>query len=373
MIRMVKYGAFIVALIVLPYGCGRSDAQSERFDQQSYHSESVHFRNEEDGAELAGTLSLPLTDNKIPAVALRTGSGLQDRNESVYGQKPYAVLADYLTRNGIAVLRYDDRGFGASRGPLINVTPEDFAADVYAGVQYLKLRDEIIADEIGLIGHSMGAVEGSILASRHDDIAFLVMLAGPGLPLDINMLIADSVNNIRSGNSIASVEAGQNLLRQMIAVVKSDEPINNREERLSALISDWLTSLPEPVKGPVEAFTKRQPDHWRKMASEWSTPYFRYVLDYDPFPVLSNITCPVLSLIGEKDVQVLPEKNSRRVEEALSSGTCKQYRVEIVDGVNHLFQKADTGVISEYARIKESFDPETMAMIVTWIGQQARH
>ena len=329
--------------------------------------QEVAFTNSGDGARLVGTLTVPEIDSTYPAVVLISGSGLQDRDETAYGHKPFKVLAEYLSGRGIAVLRYDDRGAGGSTGPMHGITPEDFAADALAGLRYLKSRDDLKIGGIGLIGHSMGAVEGSILAGRNPDIAFLVMLGGPGMPLDWNMLKSDSASNVRLGKSVDAVNSGQTLLRSMIAAVKGADSGRVTEADLERVIGRWRDSLPPQVKEGIDAFTKSRPDHWRAMASEWATPYFYYVLHFDPCPVISEISCPVLSLIGEKDVQTLPEENSRAIRSALENGKCGSYRVEIVPNVNHLFQECETGTIGEYARIEGTFSKALMESIARWI------
>jgi len=347
-----------------------SGTHQESHTPCSYIEEEVWFTNRKDGAHLAGTLTIPNSQEEFPAVVLISGSGLQDRDETVYHHKPFKVLADYLTRNNIAVLRYDDRGAGKSTGPLENVTPENFAEDAYSGVQYLKSRNDLNISDIGFIGHSMGAVEGSILASRYSDISFLVMLGGPGIPLDEHMLKSDSVNNARSGKSMDEITSGQILLRNMMTEVKKGHRRDITETNLNRIIDEWRDALPAHVKEGVDEFTKHHPDHWRAMASEWATTYYRYVLHYDPYPVLTKISCPVLSLIGEKDVQTLPEEISHAIENALENGRCKNYRVEIIKNLNHLFQQCETGAISEYVQIEETFDVVVMKQIARWIDEQ---
>jgi pimeloyl-ACP methyl ester carboxylesterase len=216
----------------------------------------------------------------------------------------------------------------------------------------------------------MGAVEGSLLASRYDDIAFLVMLGGPGIPLEVNQLKSDSLNNVRSGKSAPEVDAGQNLLNKMIPEAKKDQSYKTTELNLIDIINRWRDTLPPEVRDGVDTFTNSHPEHWSGMASEWATPYFRYVLNYDPYPVLTQVKCPVLSLIGEKDVQTPPYVNSEAIGKALKKGKCTEYRVEVVEGVNHLFQRCETGVIGEYSGIEETFDEEVMETIADWIHEQ---
>ena len=371
-INYIKFIIFFSVLLFSSVTCSCKKNTEELNPPYTYYEEEVNFNNCKDGARLAGTLTIPNSQGGFPAVVLISGSGLQDRDETTYGHKPFKILAEYLTRNNIAVLRYDDRGAGKSIGPMDNLTPENFAADAYSGLQFLKSRNDLNINKVGLIGHSMGAVEGSILASRTDDVSFLVMLGGAGIPLDKNMLKSDSVNNTRSGKSEDEIMSGQILLRNMIAEVKKGHSSDITEINLKKILDDWRSSLSAQVKGPIDEFSENNPDHWRGMASEWSTPYFRYVLTFDPYPVLKNISCPVLSLIGEKDVQTLPEENSLRIKEALENGKCQSYQVEILRDINHLFQKCEIGIISEYAHIEETFNVAAMRKISNWIAELAQ-
>lgn len=364
-------------LICLSVNCSKSERNNvSRFQEPHppypYIVEEVKFTNSKDGAQLAGTFTIPNTKSMFPAVVLISGSGLQDRDETTYNHKPFKVLADYLTRQNIAVLRYDDRGAGQSTGPMNNLTPDNFAEDAYSALQYLKSKNNIDTNKIGLIGHSMGAVEGSILASRYDDISFLVMLGGPGIPLDKHMLLSDSVSNSRSGKSLDEINVGQNLLKSMISEVKKGNACSITEINLNRIIAEWRDSLPPHMNEPIKEFTKNNPNYWEQMASEWATPYFRYVLNYDPYAVLTKVSCPTLSLIGEKDVQTLPEENSLGIRKAFENGKCPNYRVDVVKGVNHLFQKCETGTIYEYAHIEETFNESVMEEIALWIIKRSQ-
>lgn len=367
--KIVIAAIILMKLIVCCNGDGKNTSRisSKLNSPNPYIIENVHFSNKKDNAQLAGTLTLPNSSGKFTAVVLISGSGLQDRDETAYGHKPFKILADFLTRQNIAVLRYDDRGAGKSTGPLNNVTPENFAEDAYSAVQYLKARNNIDTGKIGLIGHSMGAIEGSILASRYNDIAFLVMLGGPGIPISENMLLSDSINNSLSGKSPGEIRAGQNLIGRMIAEVKKGNNSTITEINLNRIIAEWRDSLPPGVKKQIDEFTKTNPSHWKQMAGEWATPYFKFVLNFDPYPVLNNISCPTLSLIGEKDVQTLPKENSAAIRKSLEYGKCNNYQVEIIKNVNHLFQQCETGTISEYAELEDPFDLAVKVKISNWI------
>ena len=372
-----KFILILWPLIYLSVNCNSSEGNNiSRFQEPHppypYIVKEVKFTNSSDGARLAGTLTIPDTKNMFPAVVLISGSGLQDRDETIYNHKPFKVLADYLTRQNIAVLRYDDRCAGQSTGPIDNITPDNFAEDAYSALQYLKSKTNIDTNKIGLIGHSMGAIEGSILASRYDDISFLVMLGGPGIPLDKHMLLSDSVSNSRSGKSLDEINVGQNLLKSMISEVKKGNSSSITETNLNRIIAEWRDSLPAHLIKPIKEFTKNNPNYWKQMASEWATPYFRYVLNYDPYSVLAKVSCPTLSLIGEKDVQTLAKENTIGIRNALKNGKCANYRAEIVSGVNHLFQKCETGTIDEYAHIEETFKESVMEEIALWIIKQSQ-
>ena len=375
--HMTKFILLLWFMVISSFHCDNSEGYDKsRFQEPHppypYIVEEVSFTNGNDRATLAGTLTIPNLQGESPAAVLISGSGLQDRDETIYNHKPFKVLADYLTRQNIAVLRYDDRGAGHSTGPMNNITPEHFAEDAYSAVQYLKSRDNIDAGKIGLIGYSMGAVEGSILASRYDDVAFLVMLGGPGIPLDEHMLLSDSVSNSRSGKTMDEIHAGQHLLRSMITEVKKGNSTSITENSLKRIISEWRDPLPPHLIMPVKEFTKNNPNHWKQMASEWATPYFNFVINYDPYTALTEVSCPTLSLIGEKDVQTLPEENSIGIRKAFENGKCIDYRVAIVTGVNHLFQKCETGTIDEYSRIEETFHESVMEEIAAWIVKQVQ-
>ena len=196
------------------------------------------------------------------------------------------------------------------------------------------------------------------------------MLGGPGIPLDEHMLLSDSVSNSRSGKSLVEISAGQNLLQGMIAEVKKGNSSSITENNLNRIIAEWRDSLPPKMNKPIKEFTKNNPNHWKQMASEWATPYFKFVLNYAPYAVLTKVSCPTLSLIGEKDVQTLPEENSLGIKKAFENGKCTKFRVEIVKGVNHLFQKCETGSINEYEQIEETFNESVMEEIAAWIKNQ---
>jgi uncharacterized protein len=318
-----------------------------------YRDEDVRYDNRSAHITLAATLTIPPGPGPFPAVLLITGSGPQDRDEALLGHRPFLVLADYLTRRGIAVLRADDRGVGQSGGTFAAATTGDFATDAEAGVAYLRSRRDVDPKKIGLIGHSEGGTIAPMIAARDHDIAFIVLMAGPGVPGDAilaeqNALIAEAM-----GASHEQAVARGAQIRAMSAIVTGEKDPVARESRLRALLTGAVPAA--QIDAQINAL---------------DTPWFRYFLDYDPAPALRRVTCPVLAINGEKDLQVPPKQNLPAIRTALE--TSGNHRVEIVElpGLNHLFQTAKTGSPSEYADIQETIAPAALERIAAWIAKQ---
>ncbi|MCD4772399.1 MAG: alpha/beta hydrolase [Bacteroidales bacterium] len=336
----------------------------------SFIEEEVTFTNPVDGAILSGTLTKPSNKGVFPAVILISGSGLQDRDETVYGHKPFKVLAEYLTKNGIAVLRFDDRGAGKSTGDVWNATIEVFAGDALAGIDFLKSCKNVNPYRIGIIGHSQGAMEGMMLASKYNDIAFLIMLGGPGIPWAENMVEANEENLRRQGKSKESIDAGNKLLKKMIPVMQAGSDYEITKNKLYEVVREWKQSLTGTTKTEIEEFDKSHPGFWKTMASDYATPIYMSAVNFIPSQYLKKIHCPVLSIIGDKDVHVLSSLNNPVIQNALDQGGNKNSTVVELNDINHMLQKCETGLISEYAEIEESFNQEVLELITTWINDQ---
>ncbi len=332
----------------------------------SYDEEEVFYENQKAGVNLAGTLTLPRSDISSPAVLLISGSGPQDRNEAVFGHQPFLVLADYLTRRGIVVLRVDDRGVGKSTGDFSQATSEDFAGDVLAGVQYLKNRKEINPVQIGLIGHSEGGIIAPMVASQSPDVAFIVLMAGTGLTGEEILHMQSALIGKAHGASDEAIAENRNMQERIFAVLKEEKDDKSAEEKLREIFTDALQRLSENDKeamGFVEAGVEGQ-------IQQVLSPWFRYFLTYDPKPVLRKVKCPVLAMIGEKDLQVPAKENLAAIEEALKDGGNKSYETKELPNLNHLFQTADAGSIVEYAKIEETISPTALDLIGNWILRQ---
>jgi pimeloyl-ACP methyl ester carboxylesterase len=315
-----------------------------------YREEDVSYQNKVQGNTLAATLTIPPGKGLFPAVVLITGSGPQDRDETIMGHKPFLVLSDYLTRKGIAVLRADDRGVGKSTGEFSGATTADFATDTEAGIAYLKTRPEVNAKMIGLIGHSEGGIIAPMIAARNPDVAFIVMLAGSGVPGD--EIIVSQVRMIAEASGKSHEEAMKAAAkeRQVLNLLKQ----NTDDALLQKQLREELAG--EASDAQIGAAIK-----------QLNAPWFRYFISYDPAPALSKVKCPVLALDGEKDLQVSAQENLPAIRKALEAGGNKNFEVEELPGLNHLFQTAKTGLPSEYSAIGETMSPTVLQKIADWI------
>jgi uncharacterized protein len=317
-----------------------------------YREEEVSYENKVQGDTLAGTLTIPEGKGPFTAVLLITGSGPQDRDESLMGHKPFLVLSDWLTRKGIEVLRVDDRGVGKSTGVFETATTADFATDVEAGVAFLKTRPEVNPRKIGLIGHSEGGMIAPMVAARNADVGFIVMMAGSGVPGD--QILVEQRTLIAEAGGMTTDEAEKDAVeeREVLALVV-------KEKDSPDLQKDLKERLAEDVKEPELG----------AQVKVLTSPWFRYFLAYDPGPALRKVKCPVLALNGSKDLQVSPKQNLPAIRAALEEGGNKNFEVVELPGLNHLFQTAVTGAPSEYAKIEETMSPVAMEKISGWIGK----
>lgn len=337
-----------------------------------YQEEEVVFENVSAGIKLAGTLTVPSSGAPFPAVILITGSGPQDRNETVFGHQPFWVLADYLTRRGIAVLRFDDRGAGKSTGDFSKATSEDFAADVLAGVEYLKSRKEINPKQIGLAGHSEGGLIAPMVAAQSRDIAFIVLMAGPGITGEEILYLQGALIAKANGASDAAIAKNRDLQKRMFAVVKQEKDDAKAAKRLRPILRQALSELTDDEKKAFGFAGASLDSLLQIQIKQVLSPWFRYFLFYDPQPTLKKLKCPVLAINGEKDLQVPPKENLAAIENALKAGGNKNVITKELPGLNHLFQAATTGAPSEYAKIAETISPAALQMMGDWILEQTK-
>ena len=312
-----------------------------------YAAENVTFSNQGAGITLAGTLTKPQGDGPFPAVVLLTGSGAQDRDETILDHKPFAVWADALTRRGVAVLRYDDRGVGGSGGGSANETTADFATDARAAMDYLRARPEIDGDRIGLIGHSEGGTAALIAASQDAQPAFIVTIAGPAV----------------SGEAILTEQAGQIVLASGGTAAQADQA-RAQQGRLMAAVADNHADGAATARA-VEAEVVElggTADQARSTAAVMASGWYRSLVAYDPEAPIQSYQGPMLALYGERDRNVPSAQNAPVVTRLKPDAT-----VIVLPGLNHLMQHAETGLPNEYATITETLAPEAISAVVDWV------
>jgi len=327
-----------------------------------YTSEDVTFTNNKFNIKLAGTLTMPHGNGPFKAVIMITGSGAQNRNEELMGHKPFLIIADYLSRNGIAVLRYDDRGVGGSQGNYPEATSADLATDAEAAFKFLKNNPKINKKEIGLIGHSEGGLIAPITAASNTDIGFIVSLAGPGVTGQQIMIRQTEDIGRLSGMKENALKESVDINKKLYAILRKEKDNNKAEKKILALYREILKKKKTP-EAQIEEEVKELKQRFGARTYTW----FRYFLTTDPARFWKQVECPVLALNGEKDLQVAAHENLPAIEKAVNSGGNEAVKTVSLPGLNHLFQHCTTGLPADYGTIEETFSPEVLKIIANWI------
>ncbi|MEB2774302.1 alpha/beta hydrolase [Algoriphagus sp. D3-2-R+10] len=365
----ISLGVPVLVLIVFFTYKASIDRPQEPSKPYPYYTEEITFKNNHSHVTLAGTLTLPSAAGNYPAVILISGSGAQNRDEEISGHKPFLIISDHLTKHGIAVLRYDDRGVGKSTGNFKTATTADFASDVASAIEFLKTRKEIDKDKIGLIGHSEGGMVAPMVASNSKDVSFIVLLAGPGIEIMKVLLMQQEL--IARADGLSESEIKEYILpvhEEAYRMISMSTDGRTLKTDLARLIEQSYDNSPAdlmPSEMSREEVVSTQSDKW---SSEW----FRNFLKYDPALILEKVTCPVLALNGEKDLVVTPKENLSGIINALKKGGNSSVTVKELPNLNHLFQNCETGSPAEYARIEETFSPDALKEISDWILKQVR-
>jgi pimeloyl-ACP methyl ester carboxylesterase len=363
-ILVVSSMALVTYIIVRP----SKTRPQEPTKPYGYYSEEVTFQNPQANVTLSGTLTLPSVEGNYPAVILISGSGPQNRDGEMIGHKPFLVLSDHLTKNRIAVLRYDDRGVGKSSGDFNAGTSLDFATDVASAIAYLKTRNEINKNKIGLVGHSDGGMIAPMVAARSSDVNFIVLLAGPGIQGGKLLINRQELIERASGMSETEMQKSRKGAEEIIAMVADSKDLLSLKTDLIKYFKDHNDDIPDYAIPP--GVTKEQFISGR--IEMLSTPWFQYFFNYDPAPTLEKVTCPVLALNGEKDVQVPSKENLAAIGAALKKGGNDKVTIKELPNLNHLFQECKTGMVDEYATIDQTFSPVALDEISTWILKQVK-
>lgn len=332
-----------------------------------YHSEEVRFENKEAGIKLAGTFTKPKEEGQHPAVVLISGSGPQDRDETIMGHKPFLVLADHLTRHGLAVLRYDDRGFGQSRGNFTTSTTQDFASDAAAAVDYLQYRPDVQANQIGLLGHSEGGIIAPLVAQKGKPVAFLVLLAAPVLHgQELLMLQAKEIME-QQGTNEEELQKFLNIQQAILEVVRTETDKEKAAQELKSLLKaanpayDTLTAA--QMQGERDAQIGGQ-------IAQLLAPWFRYYVSYNPAESFKKLDKPTLAFYGSKDLQVPAGPNAAALRQIIEEHDKDNIELKVMESLNHLFQPAETGLPEEYNQIPVTLSPEVLQLISGWIQDQ---
>ncbi len=342
-----------------------------------YQIEDVTYFNQDKSIRFGGTLTIPGKGSKHPVAILITGSGQEDRDETIFGHKPFLVIADYLTRHGIAVLRVDDRGIGKTSGKetLLNATSLDFAKDVEAGIEYLKIRNDIDPVKIGLVGHSEGGIIASIIGAERSDIAFIISMAGVGIS-GKELVLSQFETGLKRGLPQSSIDSIMPFEKKAIEIIMNEQ--NNRTAEvtiLQKLLSKWLDnqdSLTQKYfglnyKDGIKTVNTREVSmRYNRMMQPW----FRYLLSYSPNSVCSKINIPFLAINGEKDMQVLAKLNLNGFNKIFTDCNKTNYKIISYPELNHFFQHCQSGYMEEVESIEETFSEGVLNDMTNWINNQ---
>ena len=337
-----------------------------------YKSEEVIYNA--NGLQYGGTITIPQGDGTFPAVLLITGSGQQDRDETIFGHKPFAVLADALTRDGFIVLRVDDRGVGNSNGNFAASTTADFVNDVNASIDYLKTRHEVNDKKVGLLGHSEGAMIAPIVASQRKDIDFIVLMAAPGVKI-IDLMAEQNAAVMRSSGIDSPFSEKYKLLyTQLITTIIHTPDTAIAKRNALQILNNWQANADSNDLRKLGIYSQNNNEAYiNQLIAACSTPWFKYFIQFDPQPYLTKLKkVKTLALNGSKDIQVVSQQNLPAVRSALVDGRTRTFTVKELPGLNHLFQTCTTCTVSEYGQLEETIAPVALQTITSWLNDNVK-
>ena len=335
-----------------------------------YDEHEVAYENIKTGEKIAGTLTTPSEGGPFPVALLITGSGAQDRNHTIMGHKPFAVIADYFTRRGIAVLRVDDPGVGDSGGSMRDATTADFVVDVQSGVKFLRSHDLINGDQVFLVGHSEGGLIAPIVAARDRKLAGIALIAGPGVVGRELLVLQNKLIMSATGETQDVCEWFSAYFDEQIGLVLNTPDDDTLVVRSLALFDKHMESAPKIVTD--EAGSALRTSVEKNTIPTLTVPWMRYFLQFDPEPSLRRVRCPTFAFFGELDLQVPPSQSLKPMRKALSRGKCKDLVMKSYPELNHLMQHCKTGSVTEYAQIEESFSEEVLEDMAAFIIQRVK-
>lgn len=341
----------------------------------SYKTEDVIYHNKEKTIQYGATITTPHGPGPFPAVILITGSGQQNRDEEMLGHKPFAVIADHLTKNGFVVLRADDRGMGQTTGDPSTATTLDFSDDINTGIEYLKGRKEVNVKRIALLGHSEGGMIAQILGSKRKDIAAIVMLGAPGKSGAEVLTEQNREIFMLSGMSKEYADSYIELYASMLERSKNQSGKDSVRARVTAVVENWLKKTPANIAMATTGISGEDSkgEFINNFTEVLALPWFQYFIGFQPDQYIVDITCPVLALNGSRDIQVLSRSNLSAIEAALKKSRSPGYLIKEYEGLNHLFQKCKVCTIQEYGALDETISAEVLKDIGSWLTARLRN
>jgi dienelactone hydrolase len=356
-----NYTLLLIFFLCCQFTVNGGTSDNKEHKAMSYMEEEVVFSNKD--VRLAGTLTLPRISGRHPAVVLLHGSGPINRDQEIFGMKCFRIIADHLTRRGIAVLRYDSRGVGGSGGDVYQFTLSDVAEDALAAIHYLKTRSDINPAQIGLCGQSQGAVVAPLAASRSEDVAFIICLAGFGIPGE-KVYIAQVTAIARAdGASEQDIAEQVENMKRIISLIRKEADEAEIRPLITTMLKNQLASMSQKSEKETKEDNKEKDAHLNCVLSWYKSPWFRFFVDYDPKEALEQVMCPVLFVFGELDMQVPLEVNRKAIWNVLKQSGNNDYTLKMIPKANHMFQSAKTGSPSEYLSLEKKFVPGFLEII----------
>jgi uncharacterized protein len=338
-----------------------------------YREEKITYFNADSSIKFGATLTIPQGKGPFPALVLISGSGPQDRNSNVLGHALFHVLADHLTKNGVIVLRYDERGIGESSGVFAGATSADFAKDVHTAVDQLLLRSETDRKKIGLVGHSEGGMIAPMVASSRKDVSFLVLLAAPGVPTIELMALQNEAIALSNGMSESLAKNIGPLFKGMTYAITGAETNDQARTGATAFLNDWTRGKDSSTLESLNLLNPaKREEYLLAMVEQLRSPWFLYFTRFDPTPNLQKLTGKVLALNGTRDIQVIHSQNLSGIASALKKSKVRKFEIREIEGLNHLFQSCRTCTLDEYRELDESFSPVALNMISDWINKEIK-
>lgn len=340
----------------------------------SYNSEEIIFYNQNKSKYYGATITAPKDDGKHPALILISGSGPQNRDEELFGHKPFAVVADYLTKKGYIVLRIDDRGVGKSGGDRTHATSADYAEDVKDAIAFLKTRKEVDKKKIGLYGHSEGAMIAQMVAAENKELDFIILMAGPGVKLTEGMTEQSKAVLKSAGMNDSTANAYGVLYNRIVNDVISSSKKEEAAKKMLTSVRQWRTGTDSAIVLQTTGIMDEKTEETFILTfldAVWNK-WMVYFLNYDPEPVLAKVQCKVLALNGDKDIQVVSDVNLEGVKKALSKSKSRDYETRVIKGVNHLFQECDVCTVAEYGMLEQTIKPEVLQVVGDWLDNHVK-